>query len=100
MRKTVSKRENGLFSPSAEQLIHLSKLLDVLLGRLEKMNEAGVKALFDMVMLFSDRVGGRKWFYLDHVRMFARLIMFVVVPADVFLNMRFRVRGCILTMDL
>ena len=39
VRQTVSKWENGLSSPSAEQLIHLSKLLDGLLGWLEKMNE-------------------------------------------------------------
>jgi len=54
VRQTVSKRENGLSLPSAEQLIRLSKLLDGLLGWLEKMNEGG-RALFDMVMLFSDR---------------------------------------------
>ena len=68
VRQTVSKWENGLSSPSAGQLIHLSKLLDGLLGwlsgrdeglnatpkeemiaaimnRLEKMNEAGEGAV-------------------------------------------------------
>ena len=121
----MSKWENGLSSPSAEQLIHLSKLLDVsldrlsgrdegvnatpkeemiatIMNRLEKMNEAGVKALFDMVMLFSDREWWmesttmeeeeaareaqriadekRKQFYFDHARMF-RAIESVHVPA-------------------
>ena len=39
VRKTVSKWENGLYSPSEGQLIHLSKLPDGLLGWLEKMDE-------------------------------------------------------------
>ena len=41
VRQTVSKWENGLSSPSAGQLIHLSKLLDGLLGWLSGRNEAG-----------------------------------------------------------
>ena len=43
VRQTVSKWENGLSSPSAEQLIHLSKLLDGLLDRLSGRDE-GVNA--------------------------------------------------------
>lgn len=39
VRKTVSKWENGLSSPSEGQLIRVSKLLDGSLGWLEKMNE-------------------------------------------------------------
>ena len=37
--QTVSKWENGLSSPSAGQLIRLSKLLDGLLGRLSGRDE-------------------------------------------------------------
>ena len=96
VRQTVSKWENGLSSPSVEQLIHLSTILDApidllleindefasdhnviseqpknmehpitvtlkeemittIANRLEGMNEAGVKVLFDIVMLVPDR---------------------------------------------
>ena len=78
VRQTVSKWENNLSSPSVEQLIDLSKLLDVSLDQLSgtnedlvatpkeemittimsclnKMNETGVRAMFDMVLLFSDK---------------------------------------------
>lgn len=42
VRQTVSKWENGLSSPSAEQLIRVSKFLEGLMGWVEKMNEVGV----------------------------------------------------------
>ena len=74
VRKIVSKWENGLSSPSAGQLIRLSKLLDGLLGWLSGRNEAGVKALFDMVMLFPDRAGGYgKGFTMTRGGCFTRL---------------------------
>ena len=73
VRQTVSKWENDLSSPSVEQLIDLSKLLDVSLDQLSgtnedlvatpkeemittimsclnKMNETGVRAMLDMVL--------------------------------------------------
>lgn len=73
VRQTVSKWENDLSSPSVEQLIDLSKLLDVsldqlsgtnedlvatpkeemittIMSRLNKMNETGVRAMLDMVL--------------------------------------------------
>ena len=88
VRQTVSKWENGQSSPSVEQLIQLSIVLDVTIGelletkdefasnqnvdkglavtkkvemitamknRFEGMNETGVEALFDLVMLIPDR---------------------------------------------
>ena len=78
VRQTVSKWENDLSSPSAEQLFRLSEVLNVstdrlsrtnedlaatpkeemiitITNRLNKMNETGVKELFDMIMLFPDK---------------------------------------------